>query len=181
MALKSTIFKVHVNIADMDRNHFADYSLTLARHPSETDERLMVRLLAFCINASESLSFTKGLSTEHEPDLWQKDLTDQVEVWVDVGLPSVDRIRKACHQAQQVKVYTYGTRTAPVWWDSTHNKVTKFNNLEVYYLPQSQQLGELLERGMHLHVTIQDNEVWFNADHGDVTLTIDTWMKPEAS
>ena len=115
MALKATIFKAQLQIADMDRHYYAEHALTLARHPSETDERMMVRLLAFALNADESLEFGKGLSNEDEPALWRKDLTGVIEHWIEVGLPDEKSLRKACGRATQVRLYTYG-RGAAKWW-----------------------------------------------------------------
>jgi hypothetical protein len=105
MALKSTIFKIDLQIADMDRGYYADHALTIARHPSETDERMMARVLAFALFAAEDLSFGNGLSTNDEPDLWRRDLTGEVLLWVDVGQPDEKLIRKACHRARQVVVW----------------------------------------------------------------------------
>ena len=118
MALKATIFKAGLQIADMGRNYYHDHALTLARHPSETSERMMVRLLAFALNASETLTFGKGLSTDDEPDLWQKDLTGAIDLWIDVGLPDEKSIRKACGRAAQVRIYSYGGRNAELWWSA---------------------------------------------------------------
>ncbi len=117
MALKATIFKADLQIADMDRRYYGDHTLTIARHPSETDERMMVRLLAFAMHADEALSFGRGLSTDDEPDLWRKDLTGTIEIWIDVGLPDEKRVRRACGRARQVFVYSYGGRGAELWWD----------------------------------------------------------------
>jgi len=162
MALKATIFKADLQIADMDRNYYGGHSLTLARHPSETDERMMVRLLAFALNASETLSFCKGISTENEPDIWQKDLTDTIELWIEVGLPDEDRLRKACNRAKQVIVYAYGERSADVWWQQIQNKLTRFANLTVYQLTgdSSERLATLAQRTMRLQCTVQDGTVW---------------------
>src|SRR6478609_7781043 len=107
MALNATIIKAELHVADMDRHYYQQHNLTLAQHPSETDERLMVRLLVFALYASEFLTFTKGLSSEDEPDLWQKSLTGDIELWIELGLPSDKRIRKACGRAQQVIIYSY--------------------------------------------------------------------------
>ena len=114
MALKATIFKADLQIADMDRNYYQDHALTLARHPSETDERMMVRLLAFAIHADEALTFTKGLFDTEEPDLWQKDLTGAIQLWIEVGQPDEKRILKACGRSEQVIVYSYGA-TSHIW------------------------------------------------------------------
>ncbi|MDX1755214.1 MAG: YaeQ family protein [Marinobacter sp.] len=161
MALKATIYKVQLNIADMDRSHYADHHLTIALHPSETEERMMLRLVAFALNASDTLEFTKGISTDDEPDLWQKNLADDIELWIDLGLPDESRIRKACNRAQQVILYTYGGRAVPLWWDKIHGKLTRFDNLTVVNFAQEagDQLVELANRSMHLQFTIQDGAV----------------------
>ncbi|SFM00625.1 YaeQ family protein [Marinobacter zhejiangensis] len=161
MALKSTIYKATLSIADLDRSHYADHHLTLALHPSETEERMMLRLVAFALNASDTLEFTKGISTDDEPDLWQKSLSDEIELWIDLGLPEESRIRKACNRARQVILYTYGGRAVPIWWDKHHNKLTRFDNLRIVNLPQdaSTELAALAHRSMQLQVTIQDGSV----------------------
>ncbi len=162
MALKATIFKAELQIADMDRNYYHDHALTLARHPSETDERMMVRLLAFALNASDALTFGKGLSTDDEPDLWQKDLTGAIELWIDVGLPDEKRIRRACGRARQVLVYSYGGQGAAIWWDQNRDKLERNRNLTVISVPiaASQGLAKLAARNMQLNCTIQDGQVW---------------------
>ena len=116
MASNATIFKATIQIADMDRHYYENHALTLARHPSETDERMMVRLLAFVLHAHEALSFGRGLSTEGEPALWQKDLTGAIERWIEVGQPEEKTIRRACGRAKQVCIYTYGGRGADQWF-----------------------------------------------------------------
>lgn len=173
MALKATIFKATLSIADMDRHYYADHHLTLARHPSETDERMMARLLAFALNASEHLEFTKGLSTDDEPELWQKTLSDEIELWIELGLPDESRLRKACNRARQVILYTYGGRAVPIWWDKIHGKLTRFNNLTVINLPQeaTEALAQLAERNMNLQFTVQDGEVGVGNEQALVTIT----------
>lgn len=118
MALKATVFKAELQVADMDRHHYGTYNLTLARHPSETDERMMVRVLAFALFADPALGFGKGLCVDDEPDLWQKDLTGVIERWIDVGQPDEKWIRKACGRAREVVVLAYG-RALEVWWNGT--------------------------------------------------------------
>lgn len=173
MALKATIFKATLHIADMDRHYYADHHLTVARHPSETDERMMIRLLAFVLNASENLEFTKGLSTDDEPELWQKSLTDEIELWVDLGLPDEDRLRKACNRSQKVTLYTYGGRAVPVWWEKHHNKLERFGNLTIVDLAaeETEALANLAERSMDFQVTVQDGEVTFSNDQSLVSIT----------
>lgn len=162
MAIKSTIFKAELQIADIDRNYYHDHALTIAQHPSETDGRMMVRVLAFALHAHEALSFGKGLSADDEPDLWQKDLTGAIELWIDVGLPDEKLIRRACGRARQVVVYTYGGRGADIWWNQNGNKLERLNNLTVINLPEttSQALTTLVQRTMQLQTTIQDGEIW---------------------
>lgn len=173
MALKATIFKATLNIADMDRHYYADHHLTIARHPSENDERMMIRLLAFILNASDSLEFTKGISTDDEPDLWQKSLSDEIELWIELGLPDESRLRKACNRSDQVILYTYGGRAVPLWWEKHHGKLTRFNNLTIINLPPeaTEPLAELAQRGMNLQCTIQDGTVNIGDNETLVTLT----------
>lgn len=162
MALKATIFKADLQISDMDRNYYHEHALTIARHPSETDERMMVRVLAFALHAHEALVFGQGLSTDDEPDLWQKDLTGAIELWIDVGLPDEKLVRKACGRARQVVIYTYGGRVADIWWDQNCAKLERASNLGVVNLSleSSRAMAKLAQRNMQLSCTIQDGLVW---------------------
>jgi uncharacterized protein YaeQ len=161
MALKATIFKADLQIADMDRNYYQQHALTLARHPSETDERMMVRLLAFAIHASDALAFTKGLFDTEEPDLWEKDLTGAIELWIEVGQPDEKRIMKACGRAERVIVYSYGA-TSHIWWKQIAGKLERAKNLTVINLPSdaAQAMSKLAQRTMQLQCTIQDGQIW---------------------
>jgi uncharacterized protein YaeQ len=181
MALKATIFKAELCIADMERGYYHDHALTVARHPSETDERMMVRLLAFALNADETLAFGAGLSTDDEPDLWRKDLTGTIETWIDVGLPDEKRIRKACGRADQVFVYSYGGRAAELWWQQVGDKLARSNNLTVIDLPQAgtRALARLAARNMKLQYTIQDGQVWVADDRDSVQLDPQTILAPK--
>jgi len=172
MALKSTIYKADLQIADMDRHYYQDHSLTLARHPSETDERLMVRLLAFVRHAHEALVFAKGLSDVDEPDLWQKDLTGAIELWIDVGQPDDRRMLKACGRASEVIVYSYSS-TSAIWWSQAGNRVERARNLTVYNLAAetSAALAAMARRSMQLQCTIQDGQIWIS--NGEAPLQID--------
>ena len=171
MALKATIFKAAVQIADTDRNYYQNHVLTLARHPSETDERMMVRLLAFALHAHEALVFGKGLSTDDEPDLWQKDLTGAIQLWIDVGQPDEKRLRKACGRASQVLVYSYGGSGAAMWREQIAATVERSRNLTVRKVAQdaSQAMAKLAQRSMDLSYTIQEGQVWV-ADTNDTVL-----------
>ena len=167
MALKSTIFKAELSIADIDRGYYRDHALTVARHPSETDERMMMRLLAFALHADDALEFGRGLSAEHEPDLWRRDLTGTVEQWIEVGLPEEREIRKACGRAREVHVLAYGGRAVDPWWQGAREKMERQERLTVSEVPveASQALARLAERHMRLQVTIQEGHV-FVADDG---------------
>ena len=181
MALKATIFKADLQITDLNRNYYQGHNLTIARHPSETDERMMVRLLAFAQYASEDLAFTKGLSTDDEPDLWQKSLSDEIECWIDLGQPDEKRIRKACGRAKQVVIYTYGGGTAEIWWEQNQEKLTRFKNLTIINLPvtETQALAQLAERNMSLQCTIQDNQLWFSNDADNIEVNPAVWRAAE--
>ena len=172
MALKATIYKAEIQIADMDRHYYQNHALTLARHPSETDERMMVRLLAFILNASETLAFSRGLSADDEPDVWQKDLTGAIELWIEVGQPDEKRILKACGRAGKVIVYSY-SNNSNIWWNQISNRVERAKNLTVINLPShiSAALGKLAQRNMQLQCTIQDGQTWITAN--DETVQID--------
>jgi uncharacterized protein YaeQ len=161
MALKATIFKAEIQIADMDRNYYQDHAVTLARHPSETDERMMMRLLAFVRHANEALAFGKGLSTEDEPDLWQKDLTGAIDLWIEVGQPDEKRILKACGRAAQVIIYTYSSNSN-IWWNQISNRIERAKNLSVLNVQPSasQALAKLAQRTMQFQCTIQDGQIW---------------------
>jgi uncharacterized protein YaeQ len=161
MALKATIFKATLQISDMDREYYQEHSLTLARHPSETDERMMVRLLAFALHADEYLQFTKGLCADDEPDLWLKSFTNEIDLWIDVGLPDENRIRKACGRARQVVLYCYGGRNTQIWWERNVTKLNRFKNLRVINLPAeaTSELTALAQRSMELHCSIQDGHI----------------------
>lgn len=171
MALKSTIYKIDLNIADMDRHYYAQHNLTVARHPSETDERMMVRLIGFTLFANESLTFGKGLSDEEEPDLWQKDLTGAIQLWVDVGLPTEKDIRKACGRARQVAVVLYGGRIADMWWTQNSKGLLKLDNLIVINLPDTEALAEAAARNLNISCTIQDGEILVSHEAGSFAIT----------
>ncbi len=171
--MSTTIYKAELYVADMDRQYYQQHQLTLARHPSETAERLMLRLMVFACHASEMLIFTKGLSSEDEPDLWQKNLTGDIDVWIDLGLPSDKRIRKACGRAQRVFIYTYGRGTAEAWWKSMQSVVARFDNLTIQHIPQeiSKALATFAHRQLEVSVSIQDAEVSWHCNGETVVFT----------
>ena len=158
MAIKSTIFKAELQITDMDRNYYQDHALTIARHPSENDARMMLRILAFALHAHERLGFTRGLSNEDEPDLWQKNLSGEVELWIDLGQPDEKRIRRACGRADQVIIYTYNRTAAESWWLKLQGKLQRFANLSIYHIDDHTlaALSDFSQRSMQLQITIAD-------------------------
>jgi len=172
MALSATVYKAQLNLSDMDRHYYAEHLLTLARHPSETEERLMVRLLAFALNADDRLEFTRGLCADDEPELWRKDYSGSIELWIEVGLPDEKRLRKACGRADQVLLFTYGGHAAQLWWQRQQPALQRYANLRVIDIPEDacKILAGLAARSMRLQVTIQDGHVWF--DDGSRTLEI---------
>jgi uncharacterized protein YaeQ len=179
MALKATVFKTEMQVADMDRGYYGDHSVTVARHPSETDERMMVRLLAFALHAHEHLAFGRGLSSEDEPDIWRKDLTGAIDLWIDVGLPDERRIRRACGRAREVVVYSYGGRAADLWWNQAAADLARNANLTVRNIPHdgSRSLATLATRNMALQVTVQEGQVWVADDRASVQLDLAARMQ----
>jgi uncharacterized protein YaeQ len=161
MALKSTIFKVELAIADIDRGYYRDHALTIARHPSETDERMMVRVLAFALHADDALEFGRGLSAEDEADLLKRDLTGAIEQWIEVGLPDEREVRKACGRAREVHVLAYGGRAVDLWWQGVRAALERQERLSVTEVPAeaSRALAQLAGRSMRLQVTILEGHV----------------------
>jgi uncharacterized protein YaeQ len=182
MALKATIFKAALQIADMDRGYYADHALTIARHPSETDERMMLRVLAFALHAGPGLDFGKGLSTDDEPDLWQRDLTGRIRLWIDVGLPDEKLVRRGCGRADEVVIYAYG-RGAELWWERSRAALERARNLHVLRVPAavSQELAKLAQRSMQLQCTIQEGHVWLSDEDAAVEVSLTTMASPPAT
>jgi uncharacterized protein YaeQ len=182
MALKVTIYKANLQLADMDRNVYGDHGVTIARHPSETDERLMIRLLAFALNVpgdtdNGTLEFAKSLWDTDEPDLWHKDLTGQIVQWIDVGQPDDKRMMKSSPRAERVVVYTY-TASSPIWWTGVQTKITRARNLDVWLIQpeQSQALAAMAQRTMQLQFTVQDGTVWVADAQQSVEITPERLM-----
>lgn len=178
MALKATIYKATVNVADLDRNQFLDATLTLARHPSETQERMMLRLLAWIKFANERLQFTRGLSAEDEPEAWLRNDHLGIDLWIELGLPEERRIKKACSQSQEVALFTYNSRAAQVWWQQNQNKLAGFSNLSIWYLDDEQlaQLSAFASRTMVLQATIQDGAIWLSDAENNLEIHLTTWQ-----
>lgn len=178
MALKATVYKAQLNVADLDRNHYGDYALTLACHPSETEERLMVRLLAFALYAGEQLAFTRGISTDDEPDLWEKDLTGDIVRWIELGQPDESRIRKACNRARHAVVIAFGARAPEPWREKIRGSLDRFDNLTVLRIPAeaSSALAALCDRSMTVQVTIQDGVAFVSIGAANVEVSPEIWL-----
>ncbi len=161
MAQNATIYKASLNIANISQHYYDDLKLTIARHPSETEERIMVRLLAYALHAAPGLQFTRGLSSTNEPDLWRKGPGGDIDLWIDVGLPDPDRIRRACSRAQSVFIYCYGGRTVQLWWQRSAAQLARFSNLTATALtPESSgAMAAMADRNMSLHCTVDDDVI----------------------
>jgi uncharacterized protein YaeQ len=170
MALKSTVFKADLQVSDLDRHYYQSHALTLARHPSETDERMMVRMLAFALNADPALGFGGDVSAQDEPSLWIKDLTGAIRLWIEVGLPEPRLLRKAAGRSESVMVYAYG-RAADLWWKDSAGVLGQIDSLAVWKIPPttSQPLAALARRSMQLQCLVQD---------GDATLSDESVSVP---
>ncbi len=164
MALKATIFKANLAVSDVDRGYYATHALTLARHPSETVERMMLRLLAFALHANDGLAFGRGLSTDDEPALWQRDATGAIDTWIDVGLPDERLVRRACGRARDVVVYAYGGRAVDLWWGRNAGTLQRLRNLTVLAVPPEavHALAIFAARTMQLQCTLQEGHIWLS-------------------
>ena len=172
MALKATVFKVNIQIADMDRGYYQDHQLTLAQHPSETDGRMMVRLLAFILNASETLSFTKGLCVDDEPELWDKSLSGEVDLWIEFGQADEKWLRKASGRAKAVQLFTYGGRSVPIWWKQNQAALERYKNLKVWNIAEESvtAMEALVSRTMSLQASISEGQVWLSDNEHSVLI-----------
>ena len=175
MAAKATIYKASLNIADMDRHYYAEHDLTLAKHPSENDLRLMVRLAAFVLNADKDLAFSKGISQDDEPDLWKKALDGEIKLWIDLGQPDEKRVRKACGRSAQVIIYTYQEGSALAWWKQAEKTLKRFKNLRVINLKIQGEIETLTQRTMDLQCNISDVELSLLDDEHSVQITQEVW------
>lgn len=171
MALKPTIYKAQVELADSDRNCFDSLSLTLACHPSETVERMAVRLLAYCLQAQRGLEFTRGLSTAEEPDLWRHADSGEIEQWIEIGQPEEPRLRKACGRAGEVLVYAFG-RSADTWWKLNGEAIAALPRLQVWQFawPEVESVAKLLDRTVQLNISIVGGVLYVDNGSGSTTL-----------
>ena len=173
MAKNSTIYKANLSISDMERDYYSDHQLTLACHPSETTERMMMRIIAFALNADEQLMPAGGMSDADEPDLWLKDLTGAIKLWIEVGQPEDRRILKACGRSDKVIIYTYGTKPQ-LWLDSIESKISKAKNLSLYSInaESARSLAALAERSMNLQITVDHDEIWIRSGSSEVSVDL---------
>jgi len=166
VALKPTIYKLRITLSDINRDYYDTLNLTIAQHPSETHERMMARVLAFCINAQEYLVFTQGVCAAEEPDIWARTLDNQISLWIEVGEPSVDKIRKATGLSQTVKVYSFNSKSN-TWWDQGREKINKLTaSVFQFQWGSIQALAALVKRTMDLSVTITDDTAYITAEYG---------------
>jgi len=175
MAAGATIYKASLNIANMDTHYYAEHDLTIAKHPSENDLRLMIRIISFVLNANENLMFSKGISQDDEPDLWQKKLDGDIELWIDLGQPDEKRIRKACGRADEVVIYTYQEGAALSWWKQEANRLKRFKNLKVINLKIKGDLEALVTRSMKLQCNITDGELSLLLDELSIEVYEEVW------
>lgn len=167
MALKPTIYKFRISLSDLNRDYYDTLNLTVAQHPSETVERMMVRVLAFCLNAQEHLVFAKGLSEVDEPDLWVRSLDDQTLLWIDVGELAADRIKKSCHLSQEVKIYSFNSK-ADVWWSQIQNKINQLSaSVYKFDWENIQALAAMVQRTMDISVSITGDSVYVATESGE--------------
>jgi uncharacterized protein YaeQ len=178
MALKATIFKAELQISDLVRQYYGTHLLTIALHPSETEERMMIRLLAFALYADEELKFTRGLSSVEEPDLWRQSLSGELLLWIDLGQPEVRRLRQACGRAARVVVVTYGSRAAETWWRKNQSELERLRNLTVLHLavPEPGALAALVSRNLELQLTIDEGQLWLTAKDRTVEINLARWQ-----
>ena len=171
MALKPTIYKAQVELADSDRNCFDSLSLTIAQHPSETVERMAARLLAYCLNASRGVEFTRGLSTTEEPDIWRHSDSGELDLWIEIGQPEEPRLRKACGKAGAVKVYAFG-KSANTWWQLNGEVISALPRLEVWQFgwEETQALAGLMDRTMQWNVSVVGGVVYVDNGKESVSL-----------
>lgn len=178
MALKATIFKAVLAISDLERQYYTTHTLTVAQHPSETEARMMIRLLAFALFADEELKFTRGLSSVEEPEIWQKSLSGELELWIDLGQPEVRRLRQACGKARRVAVVTSGGRAAEIWFQKNREELARLKNLTVINLIVQDQetLAGLVGRNMELQLTISAEQIWLTGKDRTVEITKERWQ-----
>ncbi|MFK5892780.1 MAG: YaeQ family protein, partial [Pseudomonadota bacterium] len=172
MAVKATIYKIKLEISDLDRHYYQSHELTIACHPSETEQRMMVRVLAFAMYASDRLSFTKGLCADDEPELWDKNLSDDIELWISLGQVEEKQIRKSLGRSKQVVIFTYASQKSTTWWKQNQSKLEKLDNLKIIHIKTAELelIQALVSRNMDLQCTIQDGLIWLSNSNHTITI-----------
>lgn len=166
MALKATIYKVQLSVSDIDNNHYDDYGLTVAQHPSENEKRMMYRLAVFTLLSAERPEFTKGLSSQEEPEMWVHNQIGEIEHWVELGTPDLKRIKQACGKARKVSIFTYHERASIDWFEQIKKDLARFKNLQVIHLTplEGDEIDSLVGRTMEIYATVQEGELWLAKD-----------------
>jgi uncharacterized protein YaeQ len=183
MALKPTIYKFNLNLSDLNNDHYQNLNLTLALHPSETLERMMARVMAYCLNVyrddknQQGLRFTKGLSEVEQPDIWLRNLDDSIDLWIDLGEPEFERMKKACRQAKQTLLYSFNSKS-DVWWSQSQSKFKKLDLcVSQFDWTEIQALAALVERTMHASITITGSSAYVAAERSEVEVS---WQELQA-
>jgi len=181
VALKSTVVRLTLQLADLDRQLYRDFPLTVARHPSETAARMMLRVLAFALHANEQLAFGRGISTDEDPDLWLKNLDGTIDSWIELGTPDPDRLKRACGRAERVVLYAYGDRAVPVWWKRHQPALERLERLSVLQVDDGAMLAlaEAFQQGMTLQCTISEGEAMLSWERGSLSV-VPTALKAAA-
>lgn len=180
MALKATIYKAKISVANLNIHHYQEYNLTLARHPSETNLRMMYRLLVFSLNCKEEgLDFTKGLSSDEEPDLWKINYDGSIEHWIELGHLDEKRIRQACSKANLVSIFTYQDANSINWYNSVENSIQRFNHLNITHFSMNDNhlIEDLVERGMNFTIVIEDEDIWISTENNRINVTFKSVYK----
>lgn len=166
MALKATIFKAKISLSNLNIHHYDDLTLTIARHPSENNLRMMARILAFLMNAQEEPTFTKGLSSDNEPDIWKINHDGSVDRWIELGHLDERRIRQSCSKAKKVTIYSYQGNQSLQWFNSIENGLSRFQNLDIVHFsfPEGQNIEDFAERGMNISCSIEDSDIWLSTE-----------------
>ena len=178
MALTSSIYKFSLNVADMNRQVYGDFPLVVARHPSETESRMMLRILAFALHAADNLAFGRGISTDDEPDLWRRSLSGDIELWIELGTPEPTRLKKACGRADAVVLYCYGDRAVPVWWEKHKTQLERLDRLSVFQVNDAycEQLAALAANTGELQCSIDGSDAWLGSNEASVHVALDTLL-----
>ncbi|WOH38075.1 YaeQ family protein [Thalassotalea fonticola] len=179
MAQKATIYKATISLSDMDRHYYDTLNITIPQHPSETDRRMMVRILAYILNAEQDLQFCKGLSDDDEPEIWLKDYSEQIHLWIELGQIDEKRIKKGCTRSKEMRLYSYGA-VADVWWKKIQNKLSSFSNLTIYKIDEDTcaQLATLVDRTMDLQCSIDSGQIWLGNHDTTVQIDLETLLEP---